>query len=76
MSTASAPTLVNLGPLAQLRAGRLTERLVRLLIGLWIYGLAIALMIRAAVGASPWDVFHLGATRHVPMSFEIGRAHV
>ncbi|MEN5060742.1 hypothetical protein [Luteimonas sp. TWI1416] len=69
MHATSAPTLANLGPLAQLRAGRLPERLGRLLIGLWIYGLAIALMIRAAVGASPWDVFHLGATRHVPMSF-------
>ena len=60
--------LSNLGPLAQLRAGRLVERLLRLGLGLWLYGVAIALMIESALGASPWDVFHLGVTRHVPMS--------
>lgn len=64
-----APSLANLGPLAQLRAGRLPERLARLLLGLWLYGLAIALMIQAAVGAAPWDVFHLGLVRHLPGSF-------
>ena len=63
------PVLANLGPLAQLRAGRLTERVLRLLIGLWLYGVAIALMIEGALGASPWDVFHLGVSRHLPISF-------
>jgi len=61
--------LANLGPLAQLKAGRLPERLLRLGVGLWLYGLAIALMIEGAVGASPWDVFHLGVSQHVPLSF-------
>jgi uncharacterized membrane protein YczE len=61
--------LVNLRPLAQLRAGRLPERLLRLCLGLWLYGLAIALMIEGAIGASPWDVFHLGVSRHLPLSF-------
>jgi uncharacterized membrane protein YczE len=61
--------LANLDPIAQLRAGRLPQRLLRLLVGLWIYGLAIALMIEGAVGASPWDVFHLGLARHLPVSF-------
>lgn len=61
--------LANLGPLAQLRAGRLPERLLRLLLGLWLYGVAIALMIEGALGASPWDVFHLGVARHLPVSF-------
>jgi uncharacterized membrane protein YczE len=69
MNTPAAPMLSNLGPLAQLRAGRLPERLLRLLVGLWIYGLAIALMIEGAVGASPWDVFHLGVAAHLPVSF-------
>lgn len=64
----AVPVLANLGPLAQLRAGRLPERLLRLLLGLWVYGLAIALMIEGALGASPWDVFHLGVTRHLPLS--------
>lgn len=70
MKTSTPPAgLANLGPLAQLRAGRLPERLLRLLIGLWLYGLAIALMIEGAIGASPWDVFHLGVSLHVPLSF-------
>lgn len=60
--------LANLSPLAQLSAGRLPERLLRLLLGLWLYGVAIALMIEGALGASPWDVFHLGVARHVPLS--------
>jgi uncharacterized membrane protein YczE len=63
--------LANLGPLAQLKAGRLPERLLRLLLGLWLYGVAIALMIEGAVGASPWDVFHLGVARQVPVSFGV-----
>lgn len=61
--------LLNLGPLAQLRAGRLPERIVRLLAGLWVYGLAAALMIEGGLGAAPWDVFHLGVAGRVPLSF-------
>jgi uncharacterized membrane protein YczE len=63
--------LANLGPLAQLRAGRLPERMLRLLVGLWLYGVAIALMIEGTLGASPWDVFHLGVARHLPVSFGV-----
>lgn len=68
-TTTSLSGLANVGPLAQLKAGRLPERLLRLLVGLWLYGLAIALMIEGAVGASPWDIFHLGVSLHVPLSF-------
>src|SRR5690606_25334471 len=60
--------LPNLAPLEQLRAGRLPERLLRLLCGLWIYGLAVALLIQGALGAAPWDVFHLGLALHAPLS--------
>jgi uncharacterized membrane protein YczE len=70
MKTNDRPAgLANLSPLAQLSAGRLPERLLRLLLGLWLYGIAIALLIEGALGASPWDVFHLGVARHVPVSF-------
>ena len=69
MDTNPRPSgLANLGPLAQLRAGRLPERLLRLFLGLWLYGLAIALMIEGALGASPWDVFHLGLAQHLSLS--------
>jgi uncharacterized membrane protein YczE len=60
--------LANYGPLAQLRAGRLAERVLRLLLGLWLYGVAVALMIEGALGASPWDSFHQGVSLHAPMS--------
>ncbi|BDU16579.1 YczE/YyaS/YitT family protein [Lysobacter auxotrophicus] len=60
--------VANLGPLAQLRAGRLTERLVRLLGGLWLYGVSNALLMQSALGGSPWVVFHEGAARHLEIS--------
>jgi uncharacterized membrane protein YczE len=44
------------------------ERLLRLLAGLGCYGLSVALMVKSALGASPWDVFHLGAARQLPWS--------
>lgn len=60
--------LTNLGPLAQLRAGRVSERLVRLLAGLWLYGVSNALLMESALGGSPWVVFHQGAALHLPLS--------
>jgi uncharacterized membrane protein YczE len=68
-TTPPATTLANLTPLAQLRAGRLPLRLVRLTTGLALYGLSIALMIEGAVGAAPWDVLHVGAESHAPFGF-------
>jgi len=69
MKTAPSPLpLANLGPLDQLRAGRLPERVLRLLVGLWIFGLANALMIEGAIGAAPWVVFHSGVALHLPLS--------
>lgn len=70
-NTTSPIGLANLGPLAQLKAGRMPERLLRLMLGLWLYGLSIALMIEGTVGASPWDVFHQGASLHLPLSFGV-----
>ena len=69
MKAAPPPAkLANLGPVDQLKAGRLPERLLRLALGLWLYGFAIALMVEGALGASPWDVFHLGIAGHLPLS--------
>lgn len=66
--------LVDLGPLAQLRAGRLGRRLTQLLVGLVLYGLSLALMVRGALGLAPWDVLHSGFIQHVPMT--LGQAVV
>lgn len=43
-------------------------RLGLLYVGLMLYGLAIAMMIRADLGVDPWDVFHLGLAQHLPLS--------
>lgn len=61
--------LSDLGPLAQLRAGRLGRRLPQLLVGLWLYGAAMALFIRSGLGLDPWDVFHYGLQRQLGWSF-------
>ena len=39
-------------------------RLPGLLIGLALFGLGIAMMVRAGVGLSPWEVFHQGISRY------------
>jgi len=64
-----ARELARLGPIAQLRAGRTTRRLTQLLVGLGLYGLSMAMMIRSALGNMPWDVLHQGLAQHLPLSF-------
>lgn len=61
--------LANLGPLEQLRAGHLPRRLIQLVIGLFLYGASMALVIRAGLGVIPWDVLHTGLIRHLPTTF-------
>ncbi|QBR94002.1 YczE/YyaS/YitT family protein [Nocardioides euryhalodurans] len=62
------PALTDLGPVAQLRAGRLPRRLVQLYVGLVLYGVSLALMVRGELGLAPWDVLHSGFIRHVPIT--------
>jgi uncharacterized membrane protein YczE len=60
--------LALLGPVAQLRAGRLPRRLSQLAVGLVLYGVTLAMMIRATLGNASWDVLHQGMASHLPMS--------
>lgn len=60
--------LADLGPIAQLRAGRLARRLPQLYLGLVLYGCSLALMVRSTLGLAPWDVLHSGFIRHVPIT--------
>mgnify|MGYP003296529607 CR=1 FL=1 len=62
------PGLTELGPIAQLRAGRLGRRLPQLYVGLVLYGVSLALMVRGHLGLAPWDVLHSGLTRYVPLT--------
>lgn len=72
MTTHLAPRpprrLADLGPVEQLRAGRLGRRLVQLYVGLALYGVTLAMVLRATLGNAPWDVLHQGMARHLPMS--------
>lgn len=61
--------LTALGPLAQLRAGRLGRRLPQLFAGLTLYGLSMAMLVRAGLGLDPWDVLHQGLSHYLPLSF-------
>ena len=47
----------------------LTRRIAQLVIGLFLYGIAIALMIRGAIGVGPWDVFGQGLARVTGLNF-------
>ncbi|HEU5223609.1 MAG TPA: hypothetical protein VFU07_08000 [Candidatus Lumbricidophila sp.] len=47
----------------------LLRRLVQLVVGLCCFGFAIALIVRGALGVSPWDVLTQGIALHTGMSF-------
>ena len=44
------------------------RRLLQLFIGLLLYGASMALMLRAALGLDPWDVFHQGLATQADLS--------
>ena len=44
------------------------RRTVQLFAGLVLYGVTLALMVRADLGLDPWDVFHQGVSRHLGWS--------
>ncbi len=53
-------------PLIRDRMGR---RLPLLTVGLLLFGVSLAMMVRAELGVGPWDVLHQGLARHTPWSF-------
>ncbi|MDN5895919.1 MAG: hypothetical protein L0H93_18080 [Nocardioides sp.] len=67
-TTAPRRQLADLGPIAQVRAGRLGRRFPQLIIGLVLYGVSLAMMVRGALGLAPWDVLHSGITGYVPLT--------
>ena len=48
---------------------RLVRSIVQLLVGLFFYGFAIGMMVRAGLGVSPWDVFAQGLVNLTGVSF-------
>lgn len=61
--------LVPMTPLEQVRAGRLTHRVVQLLAGLVLFGISMGLLLRATLGLEPWGVFHYGLLQHLPLTY-------
>ena len=47
----------------------LARRVAQLIVGLFLYGLAIAMMVRAGIGVSPWDVLTQGVALHTGIGF-------
>ncbi len=45
------------------------RRLTQLFIGLVLYGVSLAMMVRADLGLDPWDVFHQGVAQRTGASF-------
>lgn len=45
------------------------RRLAQLLLGLFLYGIGISLMVRASVGIAPWDVLTQGLSEQTGLSF-------
>jgi uncharacterized membrane protein YczE len=49
----------------------MSRRLAQLFAGLALYGLSIALLVRADLGLDPWDVLTQGLAEHLPLSFGV-----
>lgn len=61
--------LAALGPLEQLRAGRLVRRITQLLVGLTLFGVSMALLLRAGLGLEPWGVLQYGLMTYLPLTY-------
>ena len=61
--------LVPMNPVEQLRAGHLVHRVTQLMVGLVLFGVSMALLLRADLGLEPWGVLQYGLIQHIPMSY-------
>ena len=65
----TSTTLLDIGPVEQLRAGRLARRLPQLFLGLALFGFSMAMMLRSDLGLAPWDVLTEGLAHRLPLTF-------
>ena len=47
----------------------ITKKCIRAAIGLIMFGFGLYMTIQANIGAAPWDVFSLGITNYIPLTF-------
>lgn len=65
MTTAPSPVTARFaGPRA-----RWTRRIGQLVVGLFLYGIGLALMVRAGIGLAPWDVLSQGVAHRTGIPF-------
>ena len=71
----ASPATLAVGPiqLYRINAPR-RRRIVQVLVGLPLFGVALGLSVEAALGVNPWTVFHGGLSRHTPLT--IGAATI
>ena len=53
----------------------LVRRFVQLFVGLFLYGIAIALIVRGELGVAPWDVLTQGIAKQTGLSFGLITVH-
>jgi len=58
-------------PITATSRGDLAERGLQLLVGLFLYGVALGLMVRGGIGVSPWDVLALGVAGQSGLGYGI-----
>lgn len=63
--------LENLSLRDQLRVDRRTLRLIALFAGLTLYGISLALIIRAGLGVDPWDVLQIALAERTGLSIGV-----
>ena len=49
----------------------MARRLFQLLVGLILYGLAVAMIVRAGLGLDPWNVLNQGVAERLPLSYGV-----
>lgn len=49
----------------------MARRLIQLLVGLVLYGLAVAIIVRAGLGLDPWNVLNQGVAERLPLSYGV-----
>ena len=57
--------------LIPLPADRMSERLVRCIVGLGLFGFGISCFLTAELGLAPWDIFHQGVSDRIGISVGI-----
>lgn len=58
-------------PIAATSRRDVVERIVQLLVGLFLYGVALGLMVRGGIGVAPWDVLALGIAGNAGIGYGV-----